>query len=490
MSVRSMCWPFVALLVLLISVQSAFAATVTVNAAAAAVPGSIYNTIRDAANDLTGLPWGDGVDDTILVTDDAVIIETDIVTIRSFAEGGSVTVKANPGDNPVIALTDFPPPTRLFRVNSSMSVTFDGLICIGAAATNPRDAGIRTAFWFEADSPGVVVNATIKNCVVTKNKGNTVETSEPEMDFSAPFTTDDPATLNGSFMRFIYHGDDPYRGMITCNIENCVFAFFNTDYAALHFDRQVAPDNPFENPTRTLTIKNTLITKVVGDGHIMRARDVGPETTYNFIDSCLTDCTGRGLLFGRNDLPQIGMHLNITHSIIDSTGGSSPINIDGLWIGGSMNLDSVTLARPGADMIVLEQQQDGENDITLKNIISVAPDDSVFRLLPAGGTPHSFTVSNINTDGAAARDEQSDAIKNAFLADYGGTGPFPDDPMFVSTDIDSSYTGIRKWDSTTNTLYDVNNSSFTGKGTGGTNLVGGAECPACSATGVDDWSLY
>jgi hypothetical protein len=143
-------------------------------------------------------------------------------------------------------------------------------------------------------------------------------------------------------------------------------------------------------------------------------------------------------------------------------------------------------------MVILEKQIAGEDSITLKNIISVAPDDSVFRWMPEDGVgkPGSFTVACINSDGPAARGTQHADIIAAFDADYGGTGTFHDSPMFVSTDIDSSYAGIRKWDSTTNTLYDVNNPTFAGKGTGGTNLVGGAECPACAQTGVDDWTLY
>jgi hypothetical protein len=470
----------------LIISTNGFAATVTVNASASPEPGIRYNTIRAAAENLAGGDaWGNGSDDTILVTDDAVVIEDAQVNVHPFEPGTSVTIRNTPGDTPIVALSVSPSPHRLFYINESILMTFDGLTLIGGDGTNPdpQDGDdVRTCFGMEADDPGDVVNCTIRNCVVTRNKGGNV----PELDYSAEFEP------TGTFQRAIFHGDEVYRGLISCTVEDSVFAFFYARYAGIQFDRQVDPQNPNSPATRVLTFRRTLLTKCGDNGHGVRARDVGPETTYNFIDSCITGTPGRGMLFGLNDLPEIGVNINIIHSIIDDTGGTpAPINIDGKW-DGTLMIDGATLVRPGGDMILVEKQTSGDGTFVFKNLISAPPDDSILYWFPENGTskPGSLTVSNINTDGPAARATQHPSIKSAFAADYGGTGPFPDNPLFLSTQIDSSYTGIRKWDSTTNTLFDVGNPSFSGKGTGGANLVGGAECPSCSATEVNDWALY
>src|SRR3990172_7078181 len=137
MSMIRQSWLFAVLVVLLFVASPAFAATVTVNAAAAPVPGSIYPTVRAAADNLAGGDtWGDGVDDTILVTDDAVVVEGQQTTFHAFELGGSLTVRNNPGDNPIIALSD-PPPVRLFKVDESLNATFDGLTIVGAAGIIP-----------------------------------------------------------------------------------------------------------------------------------------------------------------------------------------------------------------------------------------------------------------------------------------------------------------------------------------------------------------
>jgi hypothetical protein len=463
-----------------------YAATVTVNADAPPESGIMYNSIRTAAENLAGGDtWGNGTEDTILVTDDRVLIEDGQVNVHAFSPGSSVTIRNNPGDAPIITL--LPGPDYLFRVNESINVTYQGLTIIGVDGGDPVFDDTRAAFGMEAADPSFVVNVIIRDCVVTRNKGGNI----PELDYTADFD------ITGTFQRAIYHGDDPYMGLLTCTVEDSVFAFFTptTQNTAISFERQVAPENPHSPATRILTLKGVMVTKVGGDatgpGHGMRCRDLTSETTINIIDSYFSDCTGRGLFFSLNDLPRIGMNLNIVHSIIDDTGGTpAPINIDGRW-NGTLTVDGATFIRPGGDMIYLEKQSNGEGTIVLKNIISVPPDDSIFYRLPDGtNAPASISVECMNTDGPAARGTQPPIILAAFAADYGGTGPFTADPMFLSTDIDSSYTGIRKWDSTTNTLYDVGNPGFSGKGTGGTNLVGGAECPSCSTTEVNDWALY
>ncbi len=463
-------------------------ATVTVNAAGYPEPGSVYTSIRAAADNLAGGDmWGNGVDDTILVTDDAVVIEDGQVNVHAFTPGGSVKICNNPGDTPIVTIMPGFGIVYVFHVNESINVTYEGLTIIGADGGDPVFDNTRAAFGMEATDPSFVVNVTIRNCVVTRNKGG----NDPELDYSAEFDT------SGTFQRAIYHGDDPYLGLLSCTVEDSVFAFFTptTQNTAITFERQVAPENPNYPATRVLTLKGVLVTKVGGDatgpGHGMRCRDLASESTINIIDSCFTDCTGRGLFFSLNDLPVMGMNINIVHSIIDNTGSLyMPVNIDGRW-DGTMTVDGATLARPGGDVLYLEKQRNGEGNIILKNIISVAPDDSILYRLPEDANePASISVECMNTDGPAARPSQPASILAAFAADYGGTGYFAGDPMFLSTEIDSSYAGIRKWDSTTNTLYDVGNAAFSGMGTGGSNLVGGAECPACSATGVDDWNLY
>lgn len=466
--------------------SNGYTATVTVNAAGSPVPGSVYNSILAAAENLVGGDsWGNGTDDTILVTDDAVVIEDGQVNVHAFSPGSSVTIRNSPGDVPIITLV--PGPDYLFRVNESINVTYQGLTIIGPDGGDPVFDDTRAAFGMEATDPSFVVNVTIRDCVVTRNKGGNV----PELDYTADFD------ISGTFQRAIYHGDDPYNGLLSCTVEDSVFAFFTptTQNTAISFERQVSIDNPHNPATRVLTLKGVMVTKVGGDatgpGHGMRCRDLTSETTINIIDSYFSDCTGRCLFFSLNDLPRMGMNLNIVHSIIDDTGGTpAPINIDGRW-NGTLTVDGATFARPGGDMIYLEKQTNGEGVIDLKNIISVPPDDSIFYRLPDGtNAPASISVACMNTDGPAARATQPPVTLAAFAADYAGTGPFTGDPMFMSMDIDSSYTGIRKWDSTTNDLYDVGNPSFSGMGTGGTNLVGGAECPVCTVTVVDDWSLY
>ncbi len=115
---------------------------------------------------------------------------------------------------------------------------------------------------------------------------------------------------------------------------------------------------------------------------------------------------------------------------------------------------------------------------------------------PPGPNPPfgSFTLNNCALVGPGPRGGQSSQINDAIAAMYGGTGPLMDDPNFTAisiNDIAVEINGIRKWDSTTNTLFDVGSEVYCGMASDGSNLNGAAEtvggvCP----TPVKDWAQY
>jgi len=74
---------------------------------------------------------------------------------------------------------------------------------------------------------------------------------------------------------------------------------------------------------------------------------------------------------------------------------------------------------------------------------------------------------------AAFNAAQAANVKAAFDDLYDGAGPLTADPVFVR-DALASGDVFRRWDSTTNTIYDLTSSAYGDKGSSG-NLFGGAE---------------
>ncbi len=460
----------VALLFVVAAGLTSHAATVTVDPTALAVPGSIYTSLNDAVDNLGGGDnWGDGVNDTILIEDATPVIVTSRVTCIPFDATSPLTIKNATGASPIIAMGN-PMPDRMFRVTNSGNYIFEGLTVIGAAGLDADAQGNRTAFWVDAGDPGFVVNVTFSDCVITANDG----TNNPRLDWSGSF----PASNLGAMNQAIQHGDDPYRGKVSITIENCAIGFTTNDDGCIYFGRSIDGANPFSDPTRSLTIRNTLIANNLS--HATRIRGVSAETTV-LIEDCLFELNaGRASIIN----PESGggdPDITIRDTLIDNTGGSTPINIDGEF-GGSLTVERATISRPGADLIIVEGQSGTKGDFTLTDIIDV-DGDSVFRHLnPGSATPASVVVAGIASD-SPYRGSQSQVVQDAFDA----AGWITESPDFVSTAFDSSFDGLSSWDSATNDLFDVQNDNFATAGSGGGALSGGAEFAPLA---VDSWMEY
>ncbi|MCA9414920.1 MAG: hypothetical protein KC917_01560 [Candidatus Omnitrophica bacterium] len=234
------------------------------------------------------------------------------------------------------------------------------------------------------------------------------------------------------------------------------------------------------------------------NGSCVRLDGVDGDTFL--FENCVTTLNrdGRGLLL-RPANTGVGTSLTVRDSIIDQTGASTPINIDGPLGAGTLTVERTTIARPGADYILLEGQRDGEGTIELTDIVAAPGADSLVRFvgdnLGDGDSPASLTANIGIASDKPYRGSQSTAIMAAFDSLYSGNGPIPDDPMFVNTVWDSSFAGMTAWDSSTNYFFDVNQLSFCGQGSGGSDLSGGAEthftaCVPPPGASVDDWDLY
>ncbi|MCB9770629.1 MAG: hypothetical protein H6752_20710, partial [Candidatus Omnitrophica bacterium] len=456
--------------------------TVTVDPTASPVPGSVYNTIKDAADNLIGGDaWGGG-NDCIELSDNGVHYVDDIVDFNPLSAGATLVVRNVPGDSPVVALDPLSIPSRTFRFNDSGVITVEGITFIGAAGVDARNQGHRNFIWVEVDDAGDDITMTVSDCVFTANNGF----DQPILDFSTPV----PAGDLGTYGRAIQNGDDPVNGdNFDLLIENCAFAYCNEGDGAV----QAFRDSPL---SQNLTIRGCIFAN--NNGSCVRLDGVDGDTFL--FENCVTTLNrdGRGLLL-RPANTGVGTSLTVRDSIIDQTGASTPINIDGPLGAGTLTVERTTIARPGADYILLEGQRDGEGTIELTDIVAAPGADSLVRFvgdnLGDGDSPASLTANIGIASDKPYRGSQSTAIMAAFDSLYSGNGPIPDDPMFVNTVWDSSFAGMTAWDSSTNYFFDVNQLSFCGQGSGGSDLSGGAEthftaCVPPPGASVDDWDLY
>ncbi len=522
MSLRMKSWSFTGFVIVLFVAFPGFAATVTVDPLGTNVPGVSYTSLRTALISVES--WGDGID-TVLVASSAVHYVTANINVGIFNASSTLTIKKAGTASPIVAIDseifenpEASPPNYMFRFLQSGQFVVEGLTLIGAKGIsgwpgeNPYGRNI-FGIGIEADMDeiegvfhGRHPQVTFRNCVITANDG----TDNPRLDFGGSF----PPCANGTFRCLFFHGDDSFRGRITFVAENCSFAFAGDDDGLAQYGRPIADDANFDEPhTRSFTFKNCLLTAarepISGDecnssdgryGNCMCIRGAGSETTIN-IDDCLFKRAGGSLFLLAGDASDVIWTqpvINIAHTIMDATGsgvpGGTPLRIG---VGGErtfkgiLNIDGLTVNRPGADVILVEGLEEGTTSFSIKNMISFNV-DSLFRATPedgdnSGPTPASLTASNLATN-RAARTTQSASVQAILNAAMVTTA----DPAYVDTSskLGSTYNGIRGWDSTTNDFYDIGNTTYATLGSGNTPLVGGAECPACTGSGVDDWVLY
>ena len=464
-----------------------FAATVTVDPTGTDTPGVLYTTMMGAVNNITtGDSWANGDNDTILVAATGVHIVDQILTLSTYGDASTLTIKKAGSESPVIALHDFSFPSRLFYMHTTGTFIIEGLTCIGAIGVPGREANIRAAFWIEADNPGVEVTTRIRDCVVTANNGS----NQPVLDY----LLEPPVNGEGCFMRAVYSGDDPYRGKINVLTENCAFAYFTQEDGGIEICRVVAPDNPFTPPTRIFTFRHCLFANSNkapnpgNNGHLFMIRSCGTETTINIEDCLFIKGYSRALFMRMGDDPGPEYYsptINIKHCIFDNRDGQEPVTQRQTFMG-SFNVDGLTVYRPGADIFIFEDQAGGTGHYSIKNVVAFNI-DSVLRFEPAsdpgsGPAPASIVASNLAVNNAA-RGTQDPGFKATMDAAIVTT----EDPAYVTMDIGTLLTGARDWDSTTNSFFDVGNANYGSLGSGGNPLSGGAEY---SVTKVDLWNLY
>jgi hypothetical protein len=448
---------------------SGFPATVTVDPSDAGVPGSIYTTLLGAVdNHIGGDAWGNGVNDTIELVDSAVHLVSGLLDLRTFGDASTLTVRNRAGDIPVIAADPNSVPERLFDIRRPGAFFLDGLTILGPAGMSGAENGNETAIRVEADTPGEEVSVTLHNVVVTANDGS----NQPVLDYSTTF----PAGNAGTFPRALFHGGSAYAGKLSCSISHCAFAYTTDDDGCIQWGTAVDPGNTFTPPTRNLTVDHTLIANTLGTS--LRLRSLSSESTVLINESFFVLLSGfggaRSLFFtGQGPLsPMIQVH----DSIFDNTGGSLPINADlgfGGGFTGTLDLQRVTIRRPGADVIFMEKQSNGSGNYILRDFVASGNVDSVLYLDPAI-TPALLTVECVAAS-SGARATQSTAVKNAFAALYGGTGVLKTDPQIANSNATTVVPNLREWVSTDNDLFDVANLVFADKATDGGPLSGGAE---------------
>lgn len=464
-----------------------YAATVTVDPTGTDAPGILYTTMMGAVNNITsGDSWANGDNDTILVAATGVHLVDQLLTLSTFGDASTLTIKKAGVESPVLALHDFNFPSRLFSMHTSGTYIIEGLTCIGAAGVPGREAGIRAAFSIEADIPGVEVTVRIRDCVVTANNGS----NQPVLDY----LLEPPVNGEGCFQRAVYSGDDPYRGKIDFLMENCVCAYFTQEDGGIELGRVVDPENPFSPATRTFTFRHCLIANSNrnpnpgGNGHLFMLRSCGPETTINLEDCLFIKSYNRMLFLRLGDEPVLESNsptFNIKHCIFDNREGQEPVSQRYHFMG-RLNVDGLTVYRPGADIFIFDSQASGLGDFSITNVVAFNI-DSILRLEPApdpgsGPAPASIVASNLAVNNAA-RATQDPGFKATMDAAIVTT----EDPAYVTMDIGTLLTGSRGWDSTGNSFFDVGNANYGILGSGGAPLVGGAEY---SVTKVGNWNQY
>ncbi len=468
-------------------VSPLYAATVTVDPAGIETPGVLYTTLMGAVNNITtGDSWANGENDTILVEATGVHIVDQMLTLSTYGDASTLTIKKVGDTSPIIALHDFSFPSRLFYMHTTGTFILEGLTCIGAIGVPGREANIRAAFWIEADNPGVEVTAQIRDCVVTANNGS----NQPVLNY----LLEPPVNGEGCFQRAVYSGDDPYRGKINVLTENCAFAYFTQEDGGIEICRVVAPDNPFTPPTRIFTFRHCLFANSNkapnpgNNGHLFMIRSCGTETTINIEDCLFIKGYSRVLFMRMGDDPGPEYYsptINIKHCIFDNRDGQEPVTQRQTFMG-SFNVDGLTVYRPGADIFIFEDQAGGTGNYSIKNVVALNI-DSVLRFEPApdpgsGPAPASIVASNLAVNNAARATQDPD-----FKATMDAAIVTTEDPAYVTMDIGTLLTGARNWDSTTNSFFDVGNPNYGTLCSGGAPLVGGAEY---AVTKVSEWNQY
>ncbi len=470
-----------------------FPATVTVDPLDAGVPGSIYTALLGAVdNHIGGDAWGNGDNDTIELVDSGVHLVSGLLDLRTFGDASTLTVRNRAGDTPVIAVDPASVPERLFDIRRPGTFSLVGLTIIGPAGTSGAENGNETAIRVEADGIGEDVSLFLNNVVVTANDGS----NQPVLDYSATF----PEGNAGTFPRALFHGGSAYAGKLSCSISHCTFAYTTDDDGCIQWGTTVDPGNTFDPPARNLTVDHTLIANTLGTS--LRLRSLSSESTVLVNESFFVLLSGyggaRSLFFtGQGPLSPL---IQVRDSIFDNTGGTLPINADlgfGGGFTGTLDLQRLTVRRPGADIIFMEKQSNGSGNYIIRDFVASGAVDSVLRLDPAI-TPASLTVECVAAS-TGARSTQSTAVKNAFAALYGGIGVLTTDPQIANTNASTVIPNLRGWVSTDNDLFDVASPVFADKATDGGPLSGGAEfiggpeptpTPTQPPSSATDWLLY
>ena len=488
---------------------TAHSATVTVDPTAPPVPDAVYDTLENAIelNALTGDAWANGNDDTVLLVTSAPHMVVDKVEVLVFGGSANQTMtirSAGPGPALIVADAFGPKSIKgVFELDSSGTFRFEGLTLIGGAGKNgeplPTGYEYRSAFRLESDSPGDDVHVEIRDCVVTANDG----ANNPVLDYSKPF----PVNNEGTFMRGIFASDDRFRGKgISCVVENCVFAYLigksGDKSGGTHVFRRRDPSNPDqETAKQTFQFRHCLFANCLSDGISIG----GATRSYSIsLEDCLVTKTGkRGVYLELSPISSDGtpIHwggptIHLSHSIIDSV--SAPISNTPSGIGdgiqpftGSLNFDRVTLQGNGNDAVHLAEQASSSGTITFKDVVAFGV-NSLLRLQPdpvadSGPAPYLLAAQSLATNKAALTTQASSA--QATLSAAVVTSSLP---QYRSVNFDSTYAGIRFWDSTANPLFDIVNGDYVDKGSGDTALGGGAEYdgPGPPSSAVRGWPLY
>jgi hypothetical protein len=444
------------LVVAAFGVTTAMAATVTVDATQA-TGGAIYQTLIEAIDGHDNGGWGDGDGtDTIEVNDAGINdVSTEVATHMDNRIGGgtgTLTIKNAAGTSPVIRITTDMYTVIKIRVGT---VILDGLTFIGPDAAD-------TSAWIV--SGWTIADIQVRNCLVTANDGS----GAPVTDWTATPTT-------GRIAHGFLIGEGGLEGDNSLVIEDSTVAHTWNEYAIYWTRALNANDPPF---TAALTLKNVL---VVANQYACRIRGTGHNFDVTIQDSAFLGNVNTGA-FSFDDDVEVHTSTLVEDSLLIGM-GRAPIEYS------RPNAITLTLNRctlyfdHNNDLIYGERATAGLGDISIADCIFAEGQDSAFRWrLEAGDevAPASFSVA---TSAVIPADRDYRAGTPALVADQwdalnGGTGPIGDDPQWVDTWPSTQANGSIGWYAGTNTLYDVGNAAYQGKGSSFYNenaLAGGGQ---------------
>jgi hypothetical protein len=465
---------------------SAQAATVTVGTAQ-----TPYTTLKAAIDNLSaGNNWGDG-NDTILL-EDPVYFEGGRSLVQP-KNNGSLTIKgtaANPHPKFVLLAAKFnnASSTRsLMRIDGLGTTTLDGLVIIGSPGADILlqegviDVDLNAATEIPA-SADQIARVIIRNCLFSANDGS----NAPVTDWSQTPTT-------GRIDQYIRRGSDTLRGGMDLLIDNCTFAFAARGTGAksgavFHQTRATTLLPTTFQTTQSLTVrhcffvKNTLASNFaaiqLGEQRQIKTggMNMGPPEVHIEESAFVHAASGTVIRVDRNNSVNLS-HITLRHCISLNTAGGRFFSTTQTDTGTTFKLAELTLHHPSSIPI----QTSGS-----WGPVSFTVSDVILTPFPVGGSGGLYSDDNVTTmpsaltvSAIAANPACASVSSTASQAIFDASNPVTDDPQFTSTALDSSDNGRIGWDSTDNTLFDVGNMAYVGKGSAGLHpgntLAGGAE---------------